>query len=206
MRSRYQPRRCRTGARGRRPRWRRPGVTSVGSCIFECAPGVGERRRADLHRGRAGEQQLGGVPAAGDAADADDRQVGQGGVDVVHGAHGDRVDRPARTARRRRRRGPAARRRGRSARPSSVLMQRHGLGAGLGARRAAMSTMRSVLALSFAQRGRPHAGRGGDHRRRQLGVVGEDRAASLEVRARQVDLDGDDRGGRGGQQCRPPGA
>ena len=61
-------------------------------------PRVGERRRADLHRRRAGEQQLGGVPAAGDAADTDDRQVRVGGVDVVHGAHGDRVDRPARQA------------------------------------------------------------------------------------------------------------
>ena len=31
-----------------------------------------------------------------------------------------------------------------------------------------------------------------DHPRRQLGVVGEDRVATLEVRARQVDLDGHD--------------
>ena len=41
----------------------------------------------------------------------------------------------------------------------------------------ATSTMRSVLGLSLAQRGRPHAGRRGDHLGRQLGVVGEDRAA-----------------------------
>src|SRR5215210_2906201 len=44
----------------------------------------------------------------------------------------------------------------------------------------ATSTMRSVLALNLAHRGRP------------LGVVGEDRATPFEVGTRKVDLDGDD--------------
>ena len=97
---------------------------------------------------------------------------------------------------------PSAGRRvvGSSARPSSVLMQRDRLGTGR--RRTARGDVDDAVGVGAELRPArpPAAGRGGDHRRRQLGVVGEDRAAALEVRARQVDLDGDDLGGRRGEQ------
>ena len=99
-------------------------------------PRIGERRRADLdgrRRRRAAARRRPSptatppTPTIGSA--------GWRGVDVVDGAHGDRVDRPARqpTAAGAERRSAASP--GRSASPSSVLMQRHRLGAGRRRRR-----------------------------------------------------------------------
>ena len=78
-------------------------------------------------------------------------------------------------------------------------MQRHGLGTG---RRDGAGDLDDAVGVG-AQLGpaRPAGdGRRGDDGGRQLGVVGEDRVAALEVRARQVDLDGDDLRRRDRQQ------
>src|SRR5215203_308469 len=55
-------------------------------------PPVGERGRTDLHRRRAGEEELDGGDGVGDATGTDDRQLWRHHVHVVHGAQGDRVD------------------------------------------------------------------------------------------------------------------
>ena len=64
----------------------------------------------------------------------------------------------------------------------------------------ATSTRRSVLALNLAHRGRPHPAVAAITAAEAVGVVGEDAAAPLEVRARQVDLDRHNPGRSSGEQ------
>ena len=105
-------------------------------------------------------------------------------------AHRDRMDRPAAV--------PAAAGAERRAPRRRVdhhaeqgVDQRHRLGAGR-CTAAATSTTRSVLALSLAQRGRPHAAVAAITSADSSGSWAKIAAPSLQVGARQVDLDGDD--------------
>ena len=141
----------------------------------------------------------------GDAADADDGQIGQGGVHVVHRSHRDRVDgRAGQTAAPAAERGSPGVRIDRQA--EHGVDERDRLGAGV-ADRVGDATRSTTVGVSLAHRGRPQA-RPRRSRRRPPADSGRTSSwrsdpGSFEVRTRQVDLDGDDRVGHGGEQRAP---
>ena len=160
------------------------------------APRIGERGRADLHRRRRRRASARRRPTRWRRRRRR-RSAGRGGLRARRSTARTATGWIAATAtaRRRRRRAPGAACRGSMTMPEQRVDAASPPRHRPRATAPATSTMRSVLALSLAHRGRPHAGVAAITVGRQLGVVGEDAAAALEVRARQVDLDGDDLGG-----------
>ena len=117
---------------------------------------------------------------------------GRRGVHVEHGPHGDGMDRMTAVAAATgtQHRAPRARV---DDHPEQGVDQRDGFGAGLLDGGRDLDDPIGVGAELGPQR-QAAGRRGGDDLGRQLGVVGEDAPAPLEVRARQVDLDGDNVG------------
>src|SRR5262245_17644675 len=150
-----------------------------------------ERRGAHTDRGRARQQHLDRVDACRDAPGADDRHARMCAGDVVHGSEGDRLDRrTGQAASARAERGPA---------PLGVDDE------------AEQRVDERETGCARSQRGRGDLAQVGDVRRElhehgkiEIGLVhglcrrarrrrgvGEHRRAVLEVRAADVDLDGD---------------
>ena len=159
---------------------------------------VGERRRTDLDRGRAREQQLDRVGSGRHTADADDRERRA----ARRGRRARRAPRRdgsrARSVRRHPRpiRAGSCRVAGSIAMPSNVFVTVTAAAPAACARRA-IDTMSVTCAVSFAHTGRSL--RGDDRRdrvRRVVGIVREQMRAAVEVRTAQVDLDRDDVGRR----------
>ena len=156
-------------------------------------PGHEDRRSVAVPtctRHGAGEEQLAGVPARRHAAHSDHGELGQGDVDIVDRAHGDRMDRRPRQA-------AAAGAQHRHPRrrvvgqPEQRVDAGHRLGAGLADRARDVDDAVGVGA-QLGPAGPAARGGRGQHGRRQLRIVGEDRVAPLEVGAGEVDLDRDD--------------